>query len=1005
MLQKALCESENNLKSKISECTQWKNLCEARSPDEALSEQVKANFSAEIEKKRLLDLVEKQRIDFEAQLNKRQQSNDELSAKIASLESNLEEKSSESQNLAADLEALSAAYTNLEDQFRKENKEEVLAMTQTLNEHEAKGREQLSKILELEDQLVSKNEIEKEKNDLVTKLASITERAAASDDRIIELERKLLNSQGSEITVSVEEKSDDISEIEVQQKELVQKLSGSEQRCIELEKRVNELETELANKSQEIDDVLHNQVVLLEKAPIENTEVSGIRTSHEFETLEENLLTSEKHCNQLSNRIASLEAQNQDLTAQIVEFASANDKTADNTLELERLKNACHAADEWMAMAVERMHAMSTQNAYLHEINQNLTKATDQISDVDDSREGLLTILKAEKKAILEEKKAEIESLSEKINELREVIATKESEFNKRLDHALTLKDEEHLIVINEWHDKVKSLDEESKKVRVELGKAQNEKMQVRKDLAEVESSRTNLMNQIEELMSDKPNSEDSIVPMKDFASLKAKANGMEIIIETLTNEKNSLGEKVTDIQAAYDSVSLELTRAKLSYDEIELDKATADSKITSLKSELASLTRTNESLLSEKKQVELKVMDLQSSYDSLSSELENLTFSNDQIKVEFDLQKSESLSLESQILSLKETNEVLLAERNEVEVELKRLRSLRVDESLVDDLVATNHQADDSFDGLKRQLKNAEDNIFGAASLLESFQQEFSAKEKASDENRNQLLKKLSSAENERDNLASELRSTKDILDDTTRSSSETINKLKNQTSDMEQTIGNLQKQVEQINLDYKRKFEESQNIHQEEISELETQLQEFQEWTTLAQRNIAELEEEKEVLEKNISNLNVEIKTTNEQKSEAEDSLAMCKESLKNQELQKNELAQKFELIRVEKDDLLAKISDLENSNDLLSAQRNSLDEELESTKSKISDMRGEFDAKIVEKDISLKEAQENMLSVSEKLALLEGMFCARCESFLFEFLFNFLFSIKPGPTEARG
>ena len=1001
MLQKALGESENNLKSKISECIQWKNLCEARSPDEALSEQVEANFSAETEKKRLLDLVEKQRIDFEAQLNERQLSNDELSAKIASLESNLEEKSSESQNLAADLEALSAAYTNLEDQFRKENKEGILAMTQTLNEHEAKGREQLGKIMELENQLDSKNEIEKEKNDLVTKLANITERAAASDDRIIELERKLLNSEASEVTISAGEKSDDILETEGQ-KELVQKLSGSEKRCIELEKRVNELETEVKNKSQ---DVLNDRVVLRERAPVENTEVSDIRTSHEFETLEENLLASEEKCNKLSSRIASLEAQNQDLTAQIVEVVSANDKRADTTLELERLRNACHAADEWMAMAVERMHAMSTQNAYLHEINQNLTKATEQISDVDDSREGLLTILKAEKKAILEEKKAEIESMSEKIDELSEEIATKESEFNKRLEHALTLKDEEHLNAINEWHKKVKSLDEESRKVREELEKAQNEKRQVRKDLAEVESSRTNLMNQIEELMSDKPNSVDSLVPMKDFLSLKAKANTMEIFIETLTNEKDSLGEKVTDIQAAYDSVSLELTRAKLSYDEIKLDKATTDSKITSLESELASLTRTNELLLSKKNQVEVKVMDLQSSYDSLSSELQNVTFSYEQIKVEFDLQKTESLSLESQLLSLKETNEVLLAERKEVEVELKRLRSLRVDDSLVDDLIATNHQADDSFDGLKRQLKDAEDNIFGAASLLESFQQEFSAKEKVSDENRNSLLKKLSSAENERDNLASELRSTKDILDDTTRSSSETINKLKNQTSDMEQTIGNLQKQVEQMNLDHKRRFEESQNIHQDEISELETQLQEFQEWTKLAQRNIAELEEEKEVLEKNISNLNVELKTTNEQKSEAEDSLATCKESLKNQELQIHELAQKFELIRVEKDDFLAKISDLENSNVLLSGQRNSLDEELESTKSKIFEMRGEFDTKIVEKDILLKEAQENVLSVSDKLALLEGTFCARCESFLFEYFFNFLFSIKSGPTEARG
>ena len=654
---------KSELQNTLSECVLWKSIAAAKSPDDALSEHVQASLSVEKERDALLLQVKSMTDEFHHQLLQKQERVDDLISEVTELREDVLDRDKGTSTLQEELFAIATAYSNLEDEFRKIGKGEVLEANKALTEKETKLEEKVE-CLEME-----------------------------------------LKQSHEKLTVSGEDF-----------KLLKEELLLSESNSISLRNHVEQLQSELCK----------------EREALQSTQELGlVSNENEVDEFKKSLMESEANCNSLQKyeQLQMNPSTSSDGSKQIVKNESRDVISQE---EFDHLRNTCIAADEWMAMAVERMNAMVAQNSVLIgklnssksvtsrscqnidekgdvealksqldtalELNETLTLRLDDsvreiqmlnnlqttYSNIEDdvlSREGVLSILKAEKTAILNEKIEEISSLNETIQALNDKINEHNSVFEKKLKKATDSREAELNITIQMLSEKVSLSESElistKSKLTTILDQATSDKQLLSLEIADLKAENVRLKEEISGLKSHAFEIEYRLDEMKSsYAKLESSYSSLQEEINS-----GAFEELQKCLAECEEKRKLEVTELQSKLEEFQEWSEMAQNNISELEQEKDSLEKRSQELSSSLQSAKGEISELESCHLNLEVELkqakETISIKEDEFNEICEENQNVRTDLESSVEQLSE----LLKEKDKEVVEVRSALLSKEDE------------------------------------------------------------------------------------------------------------------------------------------------------------------------------------------------------------------------------------------------------------------------------------------------------------------------------------
>ena len=905
-------EAEETIDLKTSECSQWKERCEARSPDEALSQQVEAALATEKELHELNSTLVDKEQEFSLELEQKQSVIDKLSSDLDEMKKLEENRREETSSLHEELSALASAYSNLEDEFRRDGKEEVLMLKQQLELYTQRFSESEEKCADYQQRLSS--------------LDSHTPFSTLSDGDNI---TALLEEEVEPLNSTCKSKEEQILKLESLPKEhtnhgatsLLEKMEQLKSTCEGYEDQIEKLEG-LHNKHSDHDvDLLLEEVEQWKrtcKSYEEQIETMEKSSNDHFDQDKDALL---KSCEEQTKKIASLstdeceqidggndddtlvpfegaeelrslcesyKGQINKLEAEVMALrsvsksASADDARGqddDETIhlkdELERLQSTCRAADEWMAMAVARMQAMGAQNAELLSELQSLKSNKDHglhekvrvlSNDLDESlnRANIHQREAQELRHELEKVQNQLVSSLASNTELQNKLSSNELvEGNFKLENAaenekdgiLSALKAEKDAILKEKDDEVTSLNLTIKRIDDSLRSATDALNAKDLELKKIQTG---------------------------FAAIKTSNESKDIQLRTLKENCIELQQAAVEDKRFYEK-SLELKEVEVEQRNVALENSSKQSlEMKKLQEKLDAANASNEAATEWMQQAVLNQQQASEQASTLSAKIEELrakcaTESNSDEKLGFITRENDALRVEvnqvadrcdklvEEKLSLEEINTVLRSDKANLEngvVSLeKSLSSLR-GEYAEKELIQ-----EEAFNNLKEDLAASENKVLKLQSQVNELEGTRQDIDDRSEELRD-MTARLYTLEQEkgRTEIASQEfeRVIAKLQSELTRAN-ESIGICESRTADLSlgadndrTTISGLNAQIESLTNAKEALSEELTEIEAscktkndedaETILELTSKLKEFSDWSEMVQDKITSLEEERD-------------------------------------------------------------------------------------------------------------------------------------------------------------
>ena len=704
-----LKDLESVLVSKKSECTHWKSIVEARSPDEALNECVQASLSIEKERDNLLLQVEAINGDLHRQVSEQHEIVHNLNSEVSKLRDEVESRENEKTMLKNELSSIATAYANLEGEFRKEGRNEIVEITRVLNEKN-------DYCVKLETKLKSLQVKLSESKLCETDSGYELENSSIGDETVNQVKEKLdkyilkcteleneiskLRSVEQNATTSLQKDNHDGLTATDYNSELSQtrkKLVESERKYISLTEDLERLKLQLDENENQTENV---------KA-----------LSNEIDELQCKLQKSEEKCIILEGQIEQL---TNDASHQSNDIGIMQSTSSISQEEFDKLKATCIAADEWMAMAVERMNAMVAQNTLLvdeikalknasrqitnnideveslksqlqelQHLNETVHKRLENSGNDSESIESVLSILKAEKIAILNEKSDEIRSLNDTIHSL-----------NKKLE-LVNIASESDQNQINHWREENERLTDEIKDLGSRLCQVNSRSVELEGIISEHDSK----IFENEEFIKFKEESDEKIRALNDeIKYLNDKILEIDI-------EKNSLTANVLSLHSAQDELA-----------KVEGELKEARILITELKSS-SSDSKTLQEQIHELEEKRLKeVSDLESKLEEFQEWSEMAQNNIKELEKEKESGESRFMDLTS---SLQEVQESLSKAEYELNHSKEAISSKDQELERLCEIKDTCIHLESSVENLKSQLDEKEVEVAEISTLLQSKEHE----------------------------------------------------------------------------------------------------------------------------------------------------------------------------------------------------------------------------------------------------------------------------------------
>ncbi|ODQ45995.1 hypothetical protein PICMEDRAFT_21486, partial [Pichia membranifaciens NRRL Y-2026] len=483
--------------------------------------------------------------------------------------------------------------------------------------------------------------------------------------------QKTLESQISDLSRNLQESSVKVKNIELENKQLKEKLEVIEKSKVNAENGINKMSRELMNLTKE-KATSEKQAKSLEK------ELSSLKQKFEKEEAKLAAINTQKEkiVIDLENR---LKLANANLSKVREEYKKVNETVLANNEKLEKSERNSAELMNKLKTATEIIEKLKNQKDSTNvELNDYKEK---MIHEVTTLKSSLATTEEVKENLIMENKKLneKLESLQEELTTTFEDFTLLQDETSKEIDELngnITVLSKD----IEASEEKNKSLIDENKTLKQQVEKikdssasAENQKSAVLSEFAQLREEKENkiseLNSQLESLNSEleKLNVANELTAKKLEESESSKTEDVRKLKSSLDNVTKSLSEKTSEFDSLAKANEKDKTRILDLDTELQKTKKSLDnlkSVTSSSISELESNKKVNlskiQQLESEKKELTDLVSSREKLISNLESELENLKESkNSEIKTLSTLEKmtqQEITRLNAQKKKLEET-------------------------------------------------------------------------------------------------------------------------------------------------------------------------------------------------------------------------------------------------------------------------------------------------------------------------------------------------------------
>ncbi|KAF0772968.1 putative leucine-rich repeat-containing protein isoform X1 [Aphis craccivora] len=774
--------------------------------------------------------------------------------------------------------------------------------------------------------------IEKKQNDFNEQLIicnKLTETISQLQVEKFELEEKL-KSSGQDLN----QKLIQFEQATEENNKLKQTVDYTENQCLDLQHKLNELENIILKKEEDIKllevDVSENSVSKerLQNQVIETQQILNNKNIELENQIQQNneqketivKLNYEKEC--LGNKIKNLE---DSLSHNEYKFNLCEGKLYDCSNTIDNLE--------------KKINEMKKEKSFLEmELNENITKLSNMNQDLTLQLEtNEKNILETQEKLILEQN--ELKKQIEKSNEQIKTIFILNAERDSLKEETNTLQES-----LNKNNDALKSLQEKVLIFEKQYEDLQELKANLISELSENQLKLINLQNDSKQQLED--------MNIK-YNEVHEKCNNKQIELDEYITKYNCLVE--TNI-----NLTLKIDNLINKTDTLESTLLNKDSVITANQEKLLEYEEMNKKIITEKTLMEVDLTQCLEKMGEIGTKLADLQEELNLVHIQLESREKENDQHLKTIFTLTSDKDNLINETKTLkDCLLEKEKSITLNETQLNELQSQKNNLESELSDTKVQLDNIQHDFTQKLEVANKKRQEveeqrINLQEELNEQNKCSIeqIEKINSLMCEKNNLESELNDTKVQLDNIQHDLTQKLEVANKKRQEVEEQRINLQ---EELNEQNKCSVEQIEKIN-----------------SLMCEKNNleSELNDTKVQLDNIQHDLTQKLEVANKKLQEVEEQCINLQEELNEQNKCSIEQIEKINSLICEKNNLESEVSDTKVQLDNI---QHDLTQKLELANKKLQDVK--------EQHINLQEElkEQNKCSV-EQIEKINSLMCEK-------------------------